>query len=471
MRLAGVQFDHFKSIEESELSTDGLVVIFGINSSGKSNALEGVEALVAQFRKDDGHASSGKIRKDSGQMEEETYPSGGLIVEFPDCETVGHVDHEIVRAILSGAAQTTDWKWDVGGFLSNPVFRERLMDIRSEWINPKSKPTLEEGRSFWEEVLLFQESPLLAADRRLLFKEMLRTSTFLFRLDGVSLVVTKRQLLVATHSPVFLNLSVSADLVFAQPGPPSALVPLNRDLLEILRTHAESIGLREADLMLMSKGILIVEGTDDVKVIRHFFGKELDQGRVTLLPLHGTLQAMALVETEFLIKVGKRMMILFDNVTTEKLKRAQAGEILVLSDEEEKVQKILMEMTDPRAYHVMDNPLEDIVFALPNTATATVLKEKYGVNFPGWDDVLAAFGKRPNPKESGKRFLIRYLKIKREGLKDHEIISDLIARVLAQAGDEGPPAALRVAVTSAIAFANAVPSDAELLVAALHSSN
>lgn len=97
-----MKLDHFKSIDESELPTEGLVVLFGVNGSGKSNAMEGIEVLLSQFREDDESFLS-RIRVDRGQIKEENFASGGMVIDFPDCETPDHFDNELVR---SGLRQT-----------------------------------------------------------------------------------------------------------------------------------------------------------------------------------------------------------------------------------------------------------------------------------------------------------------------------------------------------------------------------
>lgn len=176
MRLIGVRFDRFKSIETSELPTDGLVVLFGVNNSGKSNALEGIGALLGQFRT--GEHSSYLKPDYPGEPGAGTFPSGGLVVEFGDCESPNHHDHELVRALFDGAARAPGRDWD------QP----------EPWKGPGPEPSLAELRSLWVELFMAHDSPIPHEQRRQLFEEMVGTPTFLVTPLQVSLVVPRSRL-------------------------------------------------------------------------------------------------------------------------------------------------------------------------------------------------------------------------------------------------------------------------------------
>lgn len=262
---------------------------------------------------------------------------------------------------------------------------------------------------------------------------------------------------IATHSPAFLNASGNTvQLVFARPGPPTSLLPLNDDVFGILRTHAQTIGLKETDFLLLTKGFLIVEGPDDERVLKHFFDKQLARGRIMVLPIHGTGETRSLVTSELLLRLGKRMVLLFDSILTERVNRARAGEQVSLSKEEEAVvEKVLRQVHDPLEFHLVDNPYPDIVCALPDDVVRQVLQLRYGseVEFPGWNQVINAF-QQSRTQVSFKRFLVRYLNLPHSQKAAHEMIDELITEGLKLTDARAAPAALRSAVSSAIAFAN-----------------
>ena len=63
MRLLNVEIEQFRSIEDQWIPADGLVVLFGPNSAGKTSVLEAVEHLITQ---------AGTLRPDPGADEDPT---------------------------------------------------------------------------------------------------------------------------------------------------------------------------------------------------------------------------------------------------------------------------------------------------------------------------------------------------------------------------------------------------------------
>lgn len=59
MHLLAVRIDWFRSIKDQVLPADGLVVLFGQNSAGKTSVLEAVEHLITQ---------GGKFRADPAEL-------------------------------------------------------------------------------------------------------------------------------------------------------------------------------------------------------------------------------------------------------------------------------------------------------------------------------------------------------------------------------------------------------------------
>jgi hypothetical protein len=94
MRLLAIFIKDFRSIRNQWLPAEGLVVLFGANSAGKTSALEAaVELLTA--------ASSRRI--DPGEPEEQDVPATGSIVfTLPDAGISGSPGAELYTALLTG---------------------------------------------------------------------------------------------------------------------------------------------------------------------------------------------------------------------------------------------------------------------------------------------------------------------------------------------------------------------------------
>ena len=94
MHLLGIFIEDFRSIRKQWLPADGLVVLFGANSAGKTSALEAaVELLTA--------ASSRRI--DPGQPEEQDVSAkGSILFTLPDAGISGSPGAELYTALLTG---------------------------------------------------------------------------------------------------------------------------------------------------------------------------------------------------------------------------------------------------------------------------------------------------------------------------------------------------------------------------------
>src|SRR5579884_1658434 len=123
--------------------------------------------------------------------------------------------------------------------------------------------------------------------------------------DGIGVIV-------ATHEVEFLDLPAdSAQLVYVSraPGEYTRAETVGGDLLGALETHAGDIGLSRGQILLRSKGVLIVEGRHDVDVLRRYYDRRLREGRMLLLPLHGLHEALSLVEVEFLARLDVPLVL------------------------------------------------------------------------------------------------------------------------------------------------------------------
>ena len=125
MRLLGIFIEDFRSIRNQVLPADGLVVLFGANSAGKTSVLEAaVELLTA--------ASSSRI--DPGELEDyASAPTGSIWFTLPDAGISGSPGADLYTALLVGEhAGGQAWKElapDAAGLL-----RGKTAGNAREWI-------------------------------------------------------------------------------------------------------------------------------------------------------------------------------------------------------------------------------------------------------------------------------------------------------------------------------------------------
>jgi predicted ATP-dependent endonuclease of OLD family len=82
VRLIRIHIDEFRSIQDQPIPAEGLVVLFGANSTGKSSALEAVGYLVAQ---------AGALRSDPGDPNDGSV-SGNVWFDLPAARDNYHYD-------------------------------------------------------------------------------------------------------------------------------------------------------------------------------------------------------------------------------------------------------------------------------------------------------------------------------------------------------------------------------------------
>ena len=109
MQLLRVDIDRFRSIEDQWLPAEGLVVLFGPNSAGKTSVLEAVAEVITE---------AGALRSDPGQLDEE-YVMGSVSFTLPEAGTAGTEDARTFASLLSGeqassslfGESTYPWPW------------------------------------------------------------------------------------------------------------------------------------------------------------------------------------------------------------------------------------------------------------------------------------------------------------------------------------------------------------------------
>jgi hypothetical protein len=156
-----------------------------------------------------------------------------------------------------------------------------------------------------------------------------------------------------------------------------------------------------AQLIQLTRAVLVVEGEHDRLVIDRFFGKDLRQARVRVLPLRGAKNASAIADLELLRDLDVTLFVLFDNV--------HAGSLDELHDrasdslEVREIKRMLRDWPDDRARPmVLAYDAPDIVCALPAAAMEAVMRRTNPqATFDGWMEVIGEY-QRLHPRDRHK---------------------------------------------------------------------
>ncbi|HET9896319.1 MAG TPA: AAA family ATPase [Streptosporangiaceae bacterium] len=121
MRLLCIDIEEFRAISNQRIPAEGLVVLFGANSAGKTSVLEAAENLITQAL---------SVRVDPGSREE-PYVLGSIWFELPAADVAASQDAQLYASMLRSELLKPDlfdeppefpWKW-----LEGPA-RRRLVD-------------------------------------------------------------------------------------------------------------------------------------------------------------------------------------------------------------------------------------------------------------------------------------------------------------------------------------------------------
>jgi hypothetical protein len=156
VRLLRIQIEEFRSIHEQSLPADGLVVLFGPNSAGKTSVLEAATELIR---------TSATQRSDPGELDE-VYAVGSLWFALPGSDIVGSPDAEMYRSLLCGE-YTDGWAWDWLGQGTAELLKGANLDEVRAYLVDRFTQFGQAGESSDREVLarsIFDSSALFIAD-------------------------------------------------------------------------------------------------------------------------------------------------------------------------------------------------------------------------------------------------------------------------------------------------------------------
>jgi len=155
---------------------------------------------------------------------------------------------------------------------------------------------------------------------------------------------------------------------------------------------ATEIGLTKADLFLLTRLVVFVEGPHEEAVLTSMFGARLLAAGIRLVPIHGTLNLPALVDSELIDALELPMAIVTDNTNAGRVRRGQP-----MSPEEAAVVHWTSEM---QAKGITPYPLgfsqRDILRYLDDDVCRS-----HAPTFPGWD---LAWKERPKDVQTGSGF-------------------------------------------------------------------
>ena len=92
LHLLGIDIENFRSLKDQWVPADGLVVLFGPNSAGKTSVLEAVDDLISQ---------TGALRADPG-ADDDPLVIGSVIFGLPAADVAGSDDSQLYASLLRG---------------------------------------------------------------------------------------------------------------------------------------------------------------------------------------------------------------------------------------------------------------------------------------------------------------------------------------------------------------------------------
>ncbi|MGQ0433892.1 MAG: AAA family ATPase [Microthrixaceae bacterium] len=130
---------------------------------------------------------------------------------------------------------------------------------------------------------------------------------------------------VATHNRDFLSLPPDrARLVYLRrSGDRTELVDVPGGDIKAVDGALGEVGITRGDLLQQTRLMLFVEGPHDQIVLGELIGDELAQARIRLVPMHGTKNMNALIESEIVGELGIQMGVLTDNTRASSQRKGR----------------------------------------------------------------------------------------------------------------------------------------------------
>jgi hypothetical protein len=203
-----------------------------------------------------------------------------------------------------------------------------------------------------------------------------------------SIVRAGANVIIATHSPAFLNepISHARYVRLSRIDGVTQAFPLDSGRLTAIERSFGDLGLTRADLIQLTRAVLLVEGEHDRFLVESFFGRQLADAHVRLLPIRGSENVLALLDAELLQKLAVPIFLMLDRTSSSFVDDLNRGRITFGRTKEERALAGLATALRSRAFPVTPLPLNvpDIVWTLPEKAVKLVAPR-----FPGWEQATA----------------------------------------------------------------------------------
>src|SRR5438094_822500 len=120
--------------------------------------------------------------------------------------------------------------------------------------------------------------------------------------------------MVATHHPALLNLSTGlvTNVLVRRKGETTELIRVDKNVGELLQAVESDLGVSRAELLLMTRLFLFVEGPHDRAVLEGMFCDELATAGIRVIPFHGVDNVLALADSELLAELEIPMAVFGD---------------------------------------------------------------------------------------------------------------------------------------------------------------
>ena len=194
--------------------------------------------------------------------------------------------------------------------------------------------------------------------------------------------------LVATHSLAFLNdrNARSTVITVTRRGDKTDLSEPSG--LTDLVHRAGDLGVPPSAFAQACRGVLAVEGINDLAMIRQYGGVDLDSHFVLVTVLQGSGGAPNLAELEFLHALGVPIVVLLDHIYRSNLIEALEGTRRAVSGEERYLQALHAALQDQRiSAAVLPFAEVDIVCAVPAAEIEWALHQHGAGPFCGWGEM------------------------------------------------------------------------------------
>jgi energy-coupling factor transporter ATP-binding protein EcfA2 len=208
---------------------------------------------------------------------------------------------------------------------------------------------------------------------------------------GRNLASRSRGTVVATHALAFLDSPSQATFISTLVYQGGRITVASGGGMTALRDSAEALGISPSALAQLCRGALLVEGKNDVEVIRRYSADiDLDAERVVILPMQGHTGATNLAEAEFLHTLRIPLYVMLDHVRRAELSTAleQGGR---LHRGEERTLQQLHESLKEARLGAAALPFDglDIVTVIPDADADALIQAVGGQPFIGWRELQA----------------------------------------------------------------------------------